>query len=117
LDAGFGILATLIREKAEWAGRVVVSVDARYTSQTCSVCGHVSKESRRGERFDCVGCGNQADADVNAAQNILMRAVQSAPKSELSPGDARLTRYRRMRAHVTKYLKLACRVPLNLACS
>jgi IS605 OrfB family transposase len=31
LDAGFGMLATLIREKAAHAARVVISVDPRYT--------------------------------------------------------------------------------------
>src|ERR1700736_1101775 len=93
LDAGFGILATLIREKAEYAARVVVRVDAKYTSQTCATCGHVARESREGPCFVCVRCGHQDDADVNAARNILARGVQSAPMSELSPGDARLTRH------------------------
>ena len=93
LDAGFGILATLIREKAEYAARVVVRVDAKYTSQTCAACGHVARESREGPCFVCVRCGHQDDADVNAARNILARAVQSAPMSELSPGDARLTQH------------------------
>src|SRR6202165_849328 len=38
LDAGFGKLATLIREKAAWAVREIVSIDARYSSQTCGRC-------------------------------------------------------------------------------
>lgn len=74
LDAGFGMLATLIREKAAWAAREVVEVPARYSSQTCAVCGHVCKESRDGPLFTCVRCGHIADADVNAAQVILLRA-------------------------------------------
>src|ERR1700730_17160831 len=51
LDAGFGMLATLIREKAANAARTVIEVDARYSSQTCATCGHVAKESREGRRF------------------------------------------------------------------
>jgi putative transposase len=86
LDAGFGMLATLIREKAAHAARVVVSVDPRYTSQTCAECLHVAKASREGARFVCVSCGHQADADVNAARVILLRA-ESPPMR--APGTAR----------------------------
>jgi IS605 OrfB family transposase len=74
LDAGFGLLGTLIREKAEHAARVVIKVDPRYTSQTCAACGHVSRSSRKGALFACVRCGHEADADVNAARVILQRA-------------------------------------------
>jgi hypothetical protein len=47
LDAGLGQLATLIGEKAAWAARTVIGVDARYSSQTCAQCGHVSKRVGR----------------------------------------------------------------------
>jgi len=86
LDAGFGMLASLIREKAAYAARMVIEVNARYTSQTCAACGRVCKESRKGPRFVCVRCGHAADADVNAAQVILLRA-ESPPKR--APGTAR----------------------------
>ncbi len=86
LDAAFGTLATLIREKAEYAARTVIEVDARYTSQTCAACGCVCKESRKGARFACVRCGHVADADVNAARVILLRA-ESPPMR--APGTAR----------------------------
>jgi putative transposase len=86
LDAGFGKLASLIREKAEYADRTVIEVDARFSSQTCAACGHVCKESREGPRFTCVRCGHAADADVNAAQVILLRA-ESPPMR--APGIAR----------------------------
>ena len=78
LDAGFGILETLIREKAAHAARTVISVNPKFTSQTCAQCRHVARESREGAQFVCVSCGHQADADVNAARVILLRA-------ELSP--------------------------------
>ena len=51
LDAGFGLLDRLIAEKAEEAARVVVRVEAKFSSQTCSRCGHVSARSRRRRRF------------------------------------------------------------------
>jgi putative transposase len=50
LDAGFGMLATLIREKAEHAARTVIGVDARYSSQTCAECKHVAKDRTRSGR-------------------------------------------------------------------
>jgi transposase len=86
LDAGFGILASLIREKAAYAARTVIEVDARYSSQTCAACGHLCKDSRDGRRFACVRCGHADDADVNAAQVILLRA-ESPPMR--APGTAR----------------------------
>jgi putative transposase len=93
LDAGFGMLARLIREKAGYAAREVVDVAARYSSQTCAACGHVARESREGARFACVRCGHVADADVNAARVILLRA-QSAPTSEPHAGDEPVRRAR-----------------------
>jgi putative transposase len=86
LDAGFGILETLIREKAAHAARTVVSVDPRFTSQTCAECAHVAKASREGARFACVRCGHEADADVNAARVILLRAELPPTRA---PGTAR----------------------------
>jgi putative transposase len=74
LDAGLGQLATLIGEKAAWAARTVIGVDAKYTSQTCAACGHVAKESRERAHFTCVACHHRDHADVNAARVILLRA-------------------------------------------
>jgi putative transposase len=74
LDAGFGQLERLIVEKAEEAARLVVRVDARFSSQECSHCEHVARESRRRRRFVCVRCGFTCHADVNAALVIRRRA-------------------------------------------
>ena len=79
LDAGFGLLQQMIVDKAESAGKTVVAVDARYSSQECSRCGHIAAESRRKRRFQCVQCGFSVHADVNAALVIRRRA-------ELRPG-------------------------------
>lgn len=74
LDASFGRLHKLIVEKAEEAGRTVVTVDPKFSSQTCSRCGHVAKKSRRRRRFRCLGCDYANHADVNAALVIRRRA-------------------------------------------
>ena len=49
-------------------------VNPAYTSQTCSSCGHVSKENRKSqEAFKCVRCGHESNADINASINIKNR--------------------------------------------
>jgi len=81
-DAGWGTLASLLSYKAESAGRIVVTVDPRHTSQTCAECGHVAADSRVSQAvFCCLACGHRAHADVNAARNILRagRARQALP--------------------------------------
>ena len=62
----------VLRAKAESAGRVVVEVDPRHTSQRCPRCGYVAAGNRVNQaEFRCVKCGHEAHADVNAAINIL----------------------------------------------
>jgi putative transposase len=46
-------------------------LDPPYTSQTCSGCGHVSKNNRKSQsKFVCENCGLTIHADHNAAINI-----------------------------------------------
>jgi len=72
LDKGWGTFATLIRYKLADRGGTLIEVDPAYTSQMCSTCGHVSKQSRKSQsEFSCVSCGHTANADTNAAINIL----------------------------------------------
>ena len=50
----------------------VVKVAPQYTSQTCHECGHTDKQNRKTQStFECVECGHRANADMNAALNIL----------------------------------------------
>jgi putative transposase len=70
-DSGWGTLLSMISYKAEEAGRTVIAVNPRHTSQRCSECGHVASESRDRQKFTCVACGFAEHADVNAARNIL----------------------------------------------
>ena len=63
---------SILRAKAEEAGRVVIDVDARHTSDRCESCGHTAGESRVSQAvFSCRGCGHTANADEHAARNIL----------------------------------------------
>ena len=64
-------LQNMIEYKAEREGISVKYVDPAYTSQTCSKCGHVDKENRTSqEKFKCIECGFELNADHNAAINI-----------------------------------------------
>ncbi len=72
LDLGVGSFFSMLEYKAEYYGRNFVKVDPKYTSQTCHQCSHRSKENRKTQsQFACVKCGHQANADYNAALNIL----------------------------------------------
>ena len=71
LDAGWGVFLNVLRAKAESAGRVIVEVDARHTSQRCARCGHTAAKNRVSQAvFRCQSCGHTAHADQNAAENI-----------------------------------------------
>jgi len=64
-------LQSMIEYKAKLEGIKVIKVKAAYTSQTCSKCGCVDKESRRTQaEFCCTKCGHTMNADHNAALNI-----------------------------------------------
>ena len=65
-----------LNDKMAANGGKLVIVPAAYTSQTCHKCGHVAKGNRDSQAvFHCVECGYRANADVNAAENILSRAL------------------------------------------
>lgn len=52
----------------------VIKVDAKYTSQECNNCGHISKENRKTqESFKCVKCNHEGNADFEASLTILKR--------------------------------------------
>ena len=70
----FAQLGTFLTYKAAAAGVALVQVDPAYTSQTCSGCGHVSRQNRPNQAsFACRACGVLLHADHNAAVNIAHR--------------------------------------------
>lgn len=48
LDAGWGQLAQMLTYKAAEAGRTIIGVNPRHSSQTCARCGHVDAGNRNG---------------------------------------------------------------------
>ena len=54
----------------------LVKVDAKYSSQECNACGHISKENRlTQELFKCVKCGHSGNSDHEASITILNRGI------------------------------------------
>ena len=66
-----------IEQICEANGVRLTRVNSAYTSQTCSACGVKHNQSRQGERFSCLSCGYQIDADLNGAVNIRNRGAYS----------------------------------------
>jgi putative transposase len=81
LDAGWAQLRRHLSYKAANAGRELVAVPPHRTSQTCHCCGHTDPANRHGAVFHCTACGHHADADINAAANILQRAESTRQPS------------------------------------
>jgi putative transposase len=81
LDAGWGRLDRMLAYKAEEAGRELIRVDPRYTSQRCAECGTIDRENRVGAVFRCVFCGHTDHADINAARNILRAGLAQRERS------------------------------------
>lgn len=70
LDAGWDMFVQITQSKAANAGRTVLCVNPKYTSQICSGCGTVKKKDLS-ERWHSCECGTELDRDTNAAINIL----------------------------------------------
>jgi putative transposase len=75
-DASWSRFFEQLRYKSAKHGKTFVQVPPNYTSQTCNSCGNVDKANRRTQsKFDCTSCGHTANADVNAAKNILGKGI------------------------------------------
>jgi putative transposase len=82
--AGWGLLVRRLEDKA--LGRVE-KVPPAFTSQRCSACGHIAKESRESQAaFRCVACGFACNADVNAAKNIAAGHAVKARRGDRVAG-------------------------------
>ena len=73
-DASWSKFIQMLCCKAARAGGIVVKVEPRGTSQTCSNCGKRAKKSLQ-ERIHHCNCGLIMDRDYNSAIIILQRAL------------------------------------------
>ena len=87
----WGRVMIRLQDKMDANGGRLVVVPAAYTSQTCHQCGHVAKGNRESQAvFHCVECGYMANADVNAAENILGRALNKTGGGTASDVEGRV---------------------------
>ncbi len=71
LDCGWGMFRTMLEYKTN-----VVTIDPKFTSQTCNECGTKDSKSRISQaEFACTSCGHISNADINAAKNILSKGI------------------------------------------
>jgi putative transposase len=76
LRSGWGLLVRRLEDKAP--GRVE-KVSPAFTSQRCSACGRVDRDSRESQAvFRCTACGFACHADANAAINIAAGHAMTA---------------------------------------
>jgi putative transposase len=76
-DVAWGQFVQFTTYKAESAGRGVVLVDPKGTTQTCSGCGNVVPKDLSVRVHECPHCGLKLNRDYNAALNILARGLVS----------------------------------------
>ena len=83
LGSAWGGLKTRLADKT-----TVVLCPPAYTSQRCSVCGHVAPENRKTQdEFACLACGHSENADLNAAKNIRKAGIallEQGPREDVA---------------------------------
>ena len=77
-----------IKNMAERIGKkygIIISLtNAEYTSQQCSYCGYIHKNNRKTqEKFKCIHCGYEQNADLNASINIRERIKSDVLRDSL----------------------------------
>ena len=84
-NSSWRIFRTMLEYKCEWYGKKLVLVDPRNTSRICSNCNYNSGEKPLEIReWTCLKCNAHHDRDINAAVNILNKAIMKPTGQELA---------------------------------
>ena len=65
----------LLEMSQKYTHKKVLIVNEAYTTRTCGNCFVVNDDVGVSKVFECVNCGLEADRDIHAARNILLRYV------------------------------------------
>jgi putative transposase len=76
-DVAWGQFVQYTTYKAVEAGRGIVLVDPRNTTQMCSGCSEIVPKKLHVRKHHCPHCGLEMSRDLNAALNILARGLAS----------------------------------------
>ena len=67
----------MLEYKCQWYGKRLMVVSPNNTSRICSTCGHNDgPKALKIREWTCSQCGTHHDRDINAAVNILKRALK-----------------------------------------
>jgi len=75
-DASWSKFIFMLSYKAQSAGRKLIKIDPRNTTQRCSACGGIVKKDLSVRVHDCPYCGFLCDRDYNASRNILITGME-----------------------------------------
>ncbi len=84
-DVAWSQFAQQLFFKAEEAGRKVIAIEPRGTSQMCSQCGTIVKKDLSVRWHECSVCDIRLHRDFNASLNILALGLQSLGRVPRSP--------------------------------
>ena len=105
-DAGWGTFTTMLKYKAERAGKGYIEVNRFFpSSKTCSCCGVIASKMPLNIRsWKCDNCSTVHDRDINASKNIALEAkrmIAAGIADTASRGNVRRGRGRKSSVHVT----------------
>lgn len=72
-----------LKTKALERGSRLLINEEHYTSKTCTMCGLINKKLGSSKKFTCSECKVTIDRDINAARNILLRAMRGSAISDI----------------------------------
>ena len=90
-DAGWGEFISILKGKAEGAGREVIEVDPKGTSQRCSGCGNIVPKDLSVRIHDCPYCGLVLPRDLNSAKEVRNLALNIMQRAREAPSALALT--------------------------
>ena len=83
-DASWSKFIFMLSYKAQSAGRKLIKVDPRNTTQRCSACGSIVKKELCDRVHECHYCGFSCNRDYNASRNILITGMEQ-PVAPIEP--------------------------------
>ncbi|HWQ20961.1 MAG TPA: transposase [Methanotrichaceae archaeon] len=75
-DAAWAKFTFMLSYKAQSAGRKLILVDPRNTTQRCSNCGSIVRKELSDRVHECPYCGFVSDRDYNSSRNILIAGME-----------------------------------------